>query len=180
MKALADVSLVPHRVFRLLIVIWVGSLLTIGYAAAPTLFATLERVAAGAVAARLFRIEAVLGVVCGVLSLALGNLLVKRGAPGYRPLRWLVAGMLLCVLIGYFALQPFMEALRTAALEAGVDVGHSVYATRFGALHAASSAIYLIESLLGLMLVWRMPVADGRASLPVAARAAAEAGTGKR
>ncbi|MEX3955165.1 DUF4149 domain-containing protein [Trinickia sp. EG282A] len=153
-------SVAPYRIFRLLIVIWVGSLLTIGYAAAPTLFATLDRIAAGTVAAKLFRIEAFVGVFCGVLSLALGNLLVRRGATGYRPLRWLLAAMLACVLIGYFSLQPFMEAMRHAALGAGVDVGHSAYAARFGLLHGVSTVIYLIESLLGLVLVWKLPAGE--------------------
>ncbi|MGN6667750.1 MAG: DUF4149 domain-containing protein, partial [Trinickia sp.] len=119
------VSSAPHRVFRLLILIWVGSALTIGYVVAPTLFATLERSMAGDVAARLFRIEAFLGAACGILSLALGNMLVRRGAFGYRRLRWLIMGMLLCVLIGYFALQPFMDALREAARSAGLDLAHS-------------------------------------------------------
>jgi hypothetical protein len=91
------------------------------------------------------------------LSLALGNLLVRRGALQYRSLRWLIAGMLVCVLVGYFALQPFMETLRTAALDAGVDVGHSAYAAKFGMLHGVSSVLYLVESLLGLALVWRLP-----------------------
>ncbi len=147
----------PERLFRLFAVVWVGSLLTIGYAAAPTLFAMLDRIAAGAVAARLFRIEAWIGMTCGILSLALGNLLVRRGVPGYRRLRGFVAGMLVCVLIGYFALQPFMEAMRSAALLAGTDVGHSAYATRFGVLHGISSLFYLVESLLGIALIWLLP-----------------------
>ncbi|HTI18662.1 MAG TPA: DUF4149 domain-containing protein [Trinickia sp.] len=150
-------SLAPHRFFRLLIVVWVGSLITIGYAAAPTLFLMLDRIDAGAVAGRLFRIEAFVGIFCGVLSLALGNLLVRRGATGYRPLRWLLVGMLACVLVGYFALEPFMDAWRTAALATGVDVGHSAYAARFGTLHGISSLFYLVESLLGLTLVWKLP-----------------------
>jgi hypothetical protein len=151
----------PHRVFRLLTVIWVGSLLTIGYAVAPTLFATLERITAGAVAAQLFRIEAVIGVSCGALLLALGNLLVRRGQAAYRRPRWLLAGMLVCVLIGYFALQPFMNAMRIAALNAGTDVGHSAYAARFGMLHGVASLLYLIESLLGIALVWTLPAGAG-------------------
>ncbi|WP_149808854.1 DUF4149 domain-containing protein, partial [Salmonella enterica] len=52
----------PHRVIRLLSAVWVGCLLTIGYAVAPVLFMTLERMTAGSVAAQLFRIEAILGV----------------------------------------------------------------------------------------------------------------------
>lgn len=153
-------SAAPHRIVRLLIVIWVGSLLTIGYAAAPTLFATLDRVAAGTVAAKLFRIEAFVGVFCGVLSLALVNQLVRRGVTEYRPVRWLLAGMLACVLVGYFSLQPFMEAMRQAALDAGLDVGHSAYAARFGLLHGISTVIYVVESLLGLMLVWKLPAGE--------------------
>jgi hypothetical protein len=147
----------PHRLFRLLTVVWVGSLLTIGYAVAPVLFTSLDRMTAGAVAAQLFRIEGVIGVVCGVLLLALCNVLVRRGGDAYRRLRWLIAGMLVCVLVGYFALQPFMNAIRIAAQEAGTDVGHSVYASRFGMLHGVSSAFYLIESLLGIVLAWKLP-----------------------
>ncbi|BCF96466.1 hypothetical protein PPGU19_010350 [Paraburkholderia sp. PGU19] len=154
-------SSMPHRLFRLLTVVWVGSLLTIGYAVAPVLFTSLDRVTAGAVAAQLFRIEGVIGVVCGVLLLALCNVLVRRGGEAYRRLRWLIAGMLVCVLVGYFALQPFMNALRIAAQEAGTDVGHSVYASRFGMLHGVSSVFYLIESLLGIVLVWKLPAGTG-------------------
>ncbi|CAB3749029.1 DUF4149 domain-containing protein [Paraburkholderia solisilvae] len=148
----------PHRLFRLLTAVWVGSLLTLGFAVAPVLFASLDRITAGSVAAQLFRIEGIAGVVCGVLLLALCNVLIRRGGDAYRRLRWLVAGMLVCVLLGYFALQPFMNALRIAAQEAGTDVGHSVYASRFGMLHGVSSVFYLLESLLGLVLVWKLPM----------------------
>jgi hypothetical protein len=144
-----QISAVPHRVFRLLTVIWVGSLLTIGYAVAPVLFTALDRISAGAVAAQLFRIEGVLGVICGVLLLGLANVLSR--------LRWLIAGMLVCVLLGYFALQPFMNAIRMAALEAGTDVAHSPDVARFGVLHGVSSLFYLIESLLAVALVWKLP-----------------------
>ncbi|MEF9444324.1 DUF4149 domain-containing protein [Burkholderia sp. 1B3(2022)] len=150
----------PHRVFRLLSAVWVGSLLTIGYAVAPVLFKTLERMTAGSVAAQLFRIEAILGVVCGVLLLALSNQQVRRGSTEYRRVRWIVAAMVVCVLVGYFALQPFMNALRVAAMDAGTDIASSPYASRFGMLHGVSSVFYLVESVLGLMLVWRLPARD--------------------
>ncbi|MDN7544018.1 DUF4149 domain-containing protein [Burkholderia cenocepacia] len=150
----------PHRVFRLLSAVWVGSLLTIGYAVAPVLFKTLERMTAGSVAAQLFRIEAILGVVCGVLLLALSNQQVRRGSSEYRRVRWIVAAMVVCVLVGYFALQPFMNALRVAAMDAGTDIANSPSASRFGMLHGASSVFYLVESVLGLMLIWRLPARD--------------------
>ncbi|WP_175849658.1 DUF4149 domain-containing protein [Burkholderia cepacia] len=150
----------PHRVFRLLSAVWVGSLLTIGYAVAPVLFKTLERMTAGSVAAQLFRIEAILGVVCGVLLLALSNQQVRRGSSEYRRVRWVVAAMVVCVLVGYFALQPFMNALRVAAMDGGTDIANSPYASRFGMLHGVSSVFYLVESVLGLMLIWRLPARD--------------------
>jgi Xanthine/uracil permeases len=105
----APVSLMPHRLFRLLTVVWVGSLLTIGYAVAPVLFTSLDRMTAGAVAAQLFRIEGVLGAVCGILLLGLGE---RTGSPRqrrYRRLRWLIVGMLVCVLVGYFAFAAVHE-----------------------------------------------------------------------
>ncbi|WP_321962713.1 DUF4149 domain-containing protein [Paraburkholderia sp. J7] len=141
--------------------LWVGSQLTIGYAVAPVLFASLERVVAGELAAQLFRLEGVIGVVCGVLLLGLSNVLARRGALGYRRLRWILAAMLLCVLIGYFALQPFMNALRVQAMSAGMDVASSPYASRFGLLHGVSSLFYLVQSLLGAWLVWLLPSARG-------------------
>ena len=154
----------PHRVFRLLSAVWVGSLLTIGYAVAPVLFKTLERMTAGSVAGQLFRIEAILGVVCGVLLLALSNQQVRRGSSEYRRVRWIVAAMVVCVLVGYFALQPFMNALRVAAMDAGTDIANSPYASRFGMLHGVSSVFYLVESVLGLMLIWRLPARDADAN----------------
>ncbi|RQY28266.1 DUF4149 domain-containing protein [Burkholderia stagnalis] len=150
----------PHRVFRLLSAVWVGSLLTIGYAVAPVLFNSLERMTAGSVAAQLFRIEAILGAVCGVLLLVLSNQQVRRGCDEYRRVRWILAAMVGCVLVGYFALQQFMNALRVAAMEAGTDIAHSAYAGRFGMLHGVSSLFYLVESVLGLMLIWKMPARD--------------------
>jgi hypothetical protein len=168
----------PHRIFRLLTVVWVGSLLTIGYAVAPVLFTSLDRIMAGAVAAQLFRIQGMLGVVCGILLLGLANLLVRRGDEAYRRLRWLIAGMLVCVLVGYFALQPFMNAMRVAALEAGTDVGHSAYATRFGILHGVSTVFYLIESLLGLVLVWKLPSGTGVVAVEQGAHSAVGKVTG--
>lgn len=146
-----------HRLFRLVAMVWVGSLLSLGFIAAPVLFRMLERTSAGSVAAQLFRIEGILGVVCGLVLLLIGYRQVKSGFADYKRVRWIVMAMLLCVLIGYFALQPFMESLRMAAQEAGTDLAHSAYGQRFGVLHGVSSAFYVVESLLGILLVWRLP-----------------------
>jgi hypothetical protein len=146
-----------HRFFRILAMVWVGSQLTIGYMAAPVLFKMLDRTTAGSVAAQLFRIEAILGVVCAVVMLVIANRHVRGDFVDYKRVRWIVAAMLLCVAVGYFALQPFMNSMLIAAQEAGMALADSPYAKQFGMLHAASTLFYVVESVLGLMLVWRLP-----------------------
>ena len=141
----------------LIATLWVGSLWTIGYLVAPTLFATLEdRVLAGSIAGSLFRIEAWLSLACAMLLMML---LVKPGASdteshAQRKVLWVVGGMLLCTLIGYFGLQPFMNALREAAGPGGVMASEAK--TQFGILHGVSSAFYLIQSLLGIALALKL------------------------
>ncbi len=89
----------------LLVTIWVGSLWTVGYLAAPTLFATLaDRTLAGTIAGSLFRVEASVGVVCGLSLLAL--LFADRGFARRSGCIVLVVLMLVCVAVGHFGLQP--------------------------------------------------------------------------
>jgi len=146
----------PHRMFLLLTVIWAGSLWTVGYMVAPTLFSVLpSRETAGMIAGHLFHTEAILGVTVGVLQMVLCNVMIRRGAARYRVLRWIVFAMLVCVLAGYFGIQPFMEGLKVKAQALGVGVSESPYKSQFGMLHGVSSAFYLVQSLLALALVWR-------------------------
>lgn len=137
--------------------IWVGSLLALGFIAAPVLFGMLEPGAAGAVAAQLFRVEGFIGVICALVLLLMANRLIRGGFPDYKATRWLIGGMLLCVLIGYFALQPFMNAIRLNAIASGIALADSPDAARFGVLHGVSTVFYVIESVLGLILFWRLP-----------------------
>jgi hypothetical protein len=142
------------RLRLLLITIWVGSLWTIGYLVAPTLFATLDdRALAGTIAGKLFRIESWLTVACALLLIGswLGQV---PGTDAERVVRktvlWLAAGMLACTVIGYFGLQPFMGALRESA-QGGVM--SETARKQFGMLHGISSVFYLIQSILGVGLV---------------------------
>ncbi len=140
---------------RLLIAaLWVGSGWSIGYLVAPTLFATLpDPMQAGAIAGSLFRVEAWLSVACALaLLLLLAVAAGRSGADaGYRTQIIVVAIMLACTLIGYFGLQPFMAALREAALASGAMSG--AVKSRFGLLHGAAGGLYLLQSLLGIVLL---------------------------
>lgn len=141
------------RIRLLLAVLWAGSLWTIGLIVAPILFSTLaDRVLAGTIANSLFRAEAWLSLICGAL-LALLSLRQTAAAERRIPLR-LIAGMAACSLIGYFGLQPFMQALRDGAGAAGVMA--SGERAQFAMLHGISTVIYLIESILGAVLVLRL------------------------
>ncbi|GIZ52383.1 DUF4149 domain-containing protein [Noviherbaspirillum aridicola] len=144
------------RVVLLLAVVWVGSMWTIGYLVAPTLFATLaESTLAGSIAGRLFRIEAWLALVCGLLMLGLLRMPGAVPEEGRRWIRYIVLGMLACTVLGYFALNPFMAELREAAAAAGGTWEPDARA-RFGMLHGVSSLFYLVQSLLGVALIWRL------------------------
>lgn len=135
------------------LVLWVGGLWAIGYIAAPTLFAELaDRQLAGNLAGELFRWIAWVGMVAGVYLL-----LFRLGRHGFPALRqayfWIVLVMLLLTLGQHFGIQPIMQALKDQAMPQAVM--ESAFRSRFAAWHGVSSVVYLIESVLGLILVWR-------------------------
>jgi hypothetical protein len=144
-----------HGTRLLIACVWAGSLWTVGYLVAPTLFATLaDRVLAGTIAASVFRVQAWVSIACAVLLA--GLLLVKSGdmdAKRRLLLLRLVAGMMICTLLVHFGLQPIMAALRAAA-PGGVMIGAA--RTQFGMLHGGASVIYLVQSLMAVVLVLKM------------------------
>ncbi len=135
----------------LLITVWVGSLWAIGYLAVPVLFYTQpDRQLAGILAGQMFMLVAYLGMVCGTYLLA--QQINESGRESIqKPIFLTVSAMLLISLILQFGIQPVMTDLKLQALPA--DVMHSAFADRFKMLHGISSAIYLIQSLLGIFLV---------------------------
>lgn len=151
---------------RLLVAtLWAGSIWTVGYLAAPTLFATLsDRVLAGNIAANLFAHQAWLSIACALVMLALlwggrgsetGGIFAGSAANSAartrRVLLIIVAIMLACTLIMHFGLQPIMAGLRATAGPGGVMEGAAH--NEFGILHGISSSLYLVQSLLAAWLV---------------------------
>ena len=138
-----------RQVRTLVAAVWMGLVLTLAAVAAPVLFAGLERTEAGRLAGHLFRIEAHVA-----LGLAVVLFLVERRLAGLRAQAGqgsalsvnllLVLGALFCTVLGYFALQPLMEAARA---------GQGRWS--FGALHGISSSLFALKGLLLLALVWR-------------------------
>ncbi|NBP21720.1 MAG: DUF4149 domain-containing protein, partial [Burkholderiaceae bacterium] len=96
---------IAQRLFLFICSLWVGSLITVGYLVAPTLFATLsDRQVAGMVAGAIFKVEAHISLVVCVGLLVLANLLVSRGLQCYRAIRWILLVMLICAAVGSFVL----------------------------------------------------------------------------
>jgi uncharacterized membrane protein len=146
-----------QRLFILIAGLWVGSLLTIGYIVAPAIFSTMtDRQAAGMVAGSIFRIEAYLSLIVCIGLMVLANLLVNRGLHQFRLIRWLLLGMLLCSIAAAFIFIPWMNALRDNALAQGMPVMVSPSATLFSRLHGLSSILFMLQSILGIALVWRL------------------------
>jgi hypothetical protein len=143
-------ALIP-RLRSLLITFWVGSLWTVGYVVAPLLFATLtDRAQAGTLAGLFFKAEAWISLICGALLLAI--IWTQKEHPTRTVQIKLVICMILCTVIGYFGLQPYMVELRAIAAQSGGIMDDAIR-SRFGMLHGAASAIYLIQSLIAVALI---------------------------
>ena len=150
-----------QRASLLIATIWVGSLWTVGYLVAPTLFATLfDRTLAGTIAGSLFRVQNWVSLGCGSVLIVLIQLRARResaqslGKPT-RTLMSVIGAMFLCALLMQFGLQPMMASLRSSATMVG-GVMNSDLRMQFGLLHGASSLIYLIESVLGAVLMLKV------------------------
>ena len=143
-------ALIP-RLRSLLLTFWVGSLWTVGYVVAPLLFATLtDRAQAGTLAGLFFKTEAWISLICGASLLAI--IWTQKEHPTRTVQIKLVICMILCTVIGYFGLQPYMVELRAIAAQSGGIMDDAIR-SRFGMLHGAASAIYLIQSLIAVALI---------------------------
>ena len=138
----------------ILITAWVGGLWAIGYLAAPALFYTLgeNRQLAGNLAGTMFAWVAYLGLFSGIYLMA--HRVARFGLNAFKQaFFWAAFVMLLLTLFGHFGVQPMIAQLKAQAMPA--DVMNSVFRDRFATWHGVVSIAYLIESLLGLVLVFR-------------------------
>lgn len=144
-------SRVAEHLYSVLITLWVGALWAIGYLAAPTLFRVLEdRALAGRIAGEMFTYVAWVGIAAAAYLLVF-IALRKNGGAFKSSVFWLVLVMLMLTVAGYFGIQPILAQLKADSFPR--EVMESALRDRFMAWHGVSSVVYLIQSLLGLMLV---------------------------
>lgn len=147
MRSLAD------ALYAISITLWIGGLWAIGYIVAPTLFWTLaDRALAGSLAGKLFTLIAYAGIGCAAYVL-LYRLARFGGACFKHGIFWLALTMLVLTIAGEFGVQPILASLKNQALPA--EVMASVFRDRFATWHGVASVFYLIQSILGALLVWR-------------------------
>ena len=128
------------KVFRVLLVLWAGSLWSLAWVTWVIFHAQGDRHVAGLLVGPLFTIEAYLGVGVAVLGLLL---------PGRT--RWVwgyIAAALMAV--SHWALLPVMETARLHG---------SAFGLSFGGWHGVSMVLYLLASLAALVLVWKNTLA---------------------
>jgi len=134
----------------IVITLWVGGLWAAGYFAYILFHTVQDRQLAGMLAGQMFTAVAYIGMASALYLLVhrlaqFGTAALKQG------FFWTVFIMLLLVLAGHFGIQPILAGLKAQALPA--DVMQSVFADRFKTWHGVASIAYLMESLLGLVLV---------------------------
>ena len=137
--------------------LWVGGFITVGYLVTPSLFTTLgDRQVAGIVAGNLFRLEAYLSIALSLALMIVANFLVARGNYLFRRVRWILLAILACAIVAGLILIPWMSSLRDQANAEGISVMASSSASLFSSLHGVSSILYIIQSLFGIALLWRL------------------------
>jgi Domain of unknown function (DUF4149) len=131
---------VIRNAFRLLLVLWAGSLWSLAAWVAPTLFyAQSDRHLAGLLAARLFSTETYVGAAVALLALLLHAR--KKFLCGYA------AAALLA--INEWILKPVMTLAHARGSVAGLG---------FGAWHGVSAVLYVAACIAVAVLIWKEPV----------------------
>lgn len=136
---------------RLVLTLWIGGLLTVGYLVVPVLFHQLPGPQlAGQVAAELFTLMGWFGLASAFVLFVIYSFLDRAK---WRFLVILFISILIA--ISLFYLSPEIVGLRDMAGGA-FQKGSEIY-SRFAMLHGIASGSYLLVSLLGLLLVIRQP-----------------------
>ena len=142
---------IAEALYAVAITLWIGGMWTIGYLVAPVLFTLSDRVLAGSLAGKLFTLISYVGMGCAAYLVLFrlgrfGGSCFKQGA------FWIILLMLGLVLVGEYGVQPLLASLKNQALPR--EVMESVFRDRFSTWHGVASVLYLIESVLGALLVW--------------------------
>jgi GNAT superfamily N-acetyltransferase len=129
--------------------VWAGLVVGVGFVAAPVVFATLPRGHAGRVAARLFAVDAMVGIGFGAVLLVLALQIARRdaghGASRFSTEMLLALGAIFCIVAGHYAIQPMIET-----------AGQAEGGPSFAVLHGVASAFFALKFVAIAVLAWRL------------------------
>ncbi|WP_375212604.1 DUF4149 domain-containing protein [Aquabacterium sp.] len=140
------------RLQSMLAGLWAGLLLAVGGVAAPSLFAALERQAAGIGAGQIFQVEARVSLAVAALLFVLERRRVRdlvesgQSASAMSATLLMALGALFLTVFGGFVLHPLIQAAKSG----------QPTTLSFAALHGISAALFWAKALLVLVLAWRL------------------------
>jgi len=139
-----------ERLTAIITTFWVGGLWVTSLWAYVLFHTVSDRQLAGQIAGQFFTIIAYIGM-ASALFLLFARIFKFGGQAFKQAYLWSLLIMLLLVLAGQYGIQPVLVQLKSAALPA--DVMQSVFADRFRNWHGIASIAYVVECILGLVIV---------------------------
>ena len=141
------------RINLIVVTLWVGALWMTGLTA-YVLFDTLQdKQLAGSLAGKLFTTVSYIGM-ASAFYLLIQRLLDYGTGALKQSYFWAVFVMLLLILAGHFGIQPILAQLKIDAL--ANNITQTVFADRFKTWHGVASVAYLVQCLLGFVLVLKV------------------------
>lgn len=129
---------------------WIGGLWITGLWAYVIFKTSADQQAAGDLVAQIFNIMTHIGIYAGVFLLCM-----RFFKNGFQALNqtyfWAIVAILSLVIAEIYGIKPQIEEVRRAA--GGVDVMSSPYADSFKMWHAVASVVYMVECVLGVVVV---------------------------
>ena len=138
------------RLTLIVVTLWVGALWMTGLSAYVLFDALQDKQLAGSLAGKLFNMVSYIGVV-SAFYLLIQRMLDFGTSALKQSYFWAVVFMLLLILASHFGIQPILAHLKASALPN--DVMQSVFANRFKTWHGVASVAYLLQCLLGFVVV---------------------------
>src|SRR5687767_7338099 len=141
------------RLNLIVVTLWVGALWMTGLTAYILFDSLQDKQLAGNLAGKLFTTVSYIGAVSAFYLLI--QRLMDYGTTSFKhSFFWAVFLMLLLILAGHFGIQPLLAQLKANAFPN--DVMQSVFANRFRTWHGVASVAYLVQCLLGFVLVLKV------------------------
>jgi len=138
---------------RLVLTAWVGSTWTTGLLAVPLAFSVIQpQSLAGTFASHIFYWQSVIALFCAPVILLL-HPYTERRLRWFQPIILVVVMMAALAAIQQFLLAPIMAGARIELMSTVNEATRAALAARFGWLHGLSSVLYLIQCLLGALLI---------------------------